>query len=174
MTWASTVIVLACILFASASLAYASIQNTSAGNRSLGIVLALIIVLVLTLVAVAGLYAPRKYVVDLHDITIARIGPDVHIPLSDLTNVKAIELHRVIRLFGCGGLFGAWGWFSSRELRCFRAYVTNRHELVVIWLKHGKPVVLSPEDPGAFMEAVKTAVANDAATSQRIHGPVLI
>lgn len=57
-----------------------------------------------------------------------------------------------IRLCGNGGIFGGSGTFWSRRFGVFRAYVTRSRpsELVLVETRTQK-IVISPEDPGAFV-----------------------
>ncbi|HVM18607.1 MAG TPA: PH domain-containing protein [Egibacteraceae bacterium] len=60
-----------------------------------------------------------------------------------------------LRLAGSGGVFGWYGWFWRRETGRYRAYVTDRSRLVAC---HGPDglIIVSPEDPEAFIAAVGT------------------
>ena len=60
-----------------------------------------------------------------------------------------------IRLAGSGGAFGWYGLFWRKGTGKYRAYVTDRAQLVVCDGPDGV-VVLSPADPGAFIAAAGT------------------
>ena len=57
-----------------------------------------------------------------------------------------------LRTFGSGGMFGFFGWFWSRKLGHYRAYVTNRHDMVLIEAE--RPYLLSPDRPDDFLRAL--------------------
>ena len=60
---------------------------------------------------------------------------------------------KALRTCGNGGLFSFTGFYWSKRLGPFRAYVTNHRHCVVLRLA-GKTVVMSPDDPEAFMRAL--------------------
>ncbi len=57
-----------------------------------------------------------------------------------------------LRTFGSGGMFGFFGWFWSRKLGHYRAYVTNRRKMVLVEAE--RPYLLSPERPDDFLGAL--------------------
>lgn len=61
-----------------------------------------------------------------------------------------------IRLAGSGGAFGWYGLFWRKGTGRYRAYVTDRTQLVVCDGPDGM-VVLSPADPRAFLAAAEAA-----------------
>jgi hypothetical protein len=61
-----------------------------------------------------------------------------------------------LRLFGNGGLFGSTGLFWNRQFGIFRAFVTSgRHEDAVFVQTKKHKVLITPEDPRAFVEATQ-------------------
>jgi hypothetical protein len=110
---------------------------------------------VVLLLIVVGMFAPRAYQVDAYGVTVLRLGSRVYIPANTILDVQPVKIRRVMRVCGCGGFFGAWGWFYARQFGLFRAYVTRRDRLVSLTLKDRKPVVLSPDEPDRFVEAVR-------------------
>ena len=108
------------------------------------------------LVIAVRAFAPTGYEVDHDGVRICRSRwRDVFIPIGEIAGVRPIELHRVIRVMGVGGMFGSWGRFTSRQLPSFRGYVTRRSHLVCLDLSDGDHVVVSPDDPDRFIAAVK-------------------
>jgi hypothetical protein len=97
--------------------------------------------------------APRGYAVDPEGILVLRHWPRTFIRADDLVAVEPIELRRVWKVCGCQGVYGGWGWFSSDKLSWFRAYITHTDRLVVLRLRRGTPVVVSPDDPEGFVQA---------------------
>lgn len=79
------------------------------------------------------------------------------ISLNDLQKATAAPeaLKRSWRLCGNGGLFSFTGWFSSPALGVYRAYLTDPKNTVVLYFSNRK-IVISPHDPTAFCEAVRT------------------
>lgn len=148
----ATVLVLIVIVVATASLLSAALSSTSVGTRTL-----LLVVAALPIIVILGCaaFVPLRYRIADDAVWIDRPLRSAQIPLRAIRSVRPIELHGVIRAMGVGGFFGAWGWFTSRELPAFRAYVTKRRGLVCIELRQGDPVVLSPDDPAAFIDEIQ-------------------
>lgn len=57
---------------------------------------------------------------------------------------------RSVRAFGNGGGFSFTGWYWNKQLRFYRAYVTDFKRTVVLRF-HGRTVVLSPDTPEDFV-----------------------
>lgn len=118
-----------------------------------GIVWALVVLAIFLTV----LWAPRGYRITRSAVLVRRFIGNVEIPLTDITKVEIHDFAAVFRLsirFGSGGYFGVFGRFYGGELRAFNAYVTNDGPLVVLRLKTGLPVVLSPDNPHEFARII--------------------
>lgn len=124
-------------------------------SRTMGSVFVGIGVLAALSIFVFALFAPRGYGVAVDGVTVFRWGPNVRIPLGEISEVAEVAPGRSSRTFGVGGLFGFWGMFHSKSIGAFRAYITRKDGLLVIRRKAGAPIVLSPDDPAGFMTAVR-------------------
>jgi hypothetical protein len=117
----------------------------------------LIVLLLLTLV-----FAPRKYVLTPTDLVISRLGPNVRIGWEQVESVEVLAdrslLHGVIRVLGVGGVFGSYGLFCNWKSGTFHAYITRTDGLVLIRRKKDDPVLLSPGDPAGFVEQVRERI----------------
>jgi hypothetical protein len=104
------------------------------------------------------IWAPMKYSVSDKLIIVERFGPDVIIPLAEVSGVRRLRyrevFHKALRTFGSGGLFGIYGSFRSASMGNFRAYMTRTSSLVVLTTAD-KPIVLTPDDPPALVTAVE-------------------
>lgn len=91
-------------------------------------------------------------------LLIHRIGWATSFDLATLAGFEANPHAMVgsIRLFGNGGLFAFIGWYRNPLLGVYRAYVTNPAHAVVLDFG-GKKIVVSPDDPAAFVEALREA-----------------
>jgi len=100
-------------------------------------------------------YAPRGFVVDANGISIVRRNrKTVVLPAQEITSLTAIDgkvLDGCIRVWGTGGFFGSWGYFSCPKLGSFRAYMTNRESLVLIRAAHEGLLVVSPDSRADFI-----------------------
>lgn len=117
-------------------------------------------ILPLIVLLVTLLYAPLSYTIGSDGIAVRRFGPDVILRRDRIAEIRRMgsdELGFTLRTWGCGGLFGAFGWFWSRRLGAFRAYVTNRTDLVLIVLTSGEKVLISPGPAVRFLDVAMTA-----------------
>jgi hypothetical protein len=113
----------------------------------------LIAILVLTM-----LFAPRGYVVGARTLTIERRLLPIRIPLSEIRKVEELDRERLrgsIRVFGSGGLFGIYGRFWSRKLGHFRMHATRGGDYVLI--DAGVRYVVTPSTPADFVRAIQKA-----------------
>jgi hypothetical protein len=80
------------------------------------------------------------------------------IPLNDIARGRMIEkgeLKWTIRTFGNGGLFGYTGHFTNRKLGAMRWYATRRNDAVLLQTTEGKKILLTPDEPEAFLQALQ-------------------
>jgi hypothetical protein len=86
-----------------------------------------------------------------------RSWPAAVFPLAGVEQVAVLPpgaLRLAIRTFGVGGLFGYYGWFYRKGP--FRLYATRRDTLVEIVVRGGR-IVVSPDDPARFVDALLRA-----------------
>lgn len=110
--------------------------------------------------AILALFAPRAYEVDADAIVVKRIVGNVVISRAGVREIRRIESREIgsaLRLFACGGFFGWFGLFYSRQIGRFWAYTGNQADLVLITQADGTKVVISPYPPEAFLEAIREA-----------------
>jgi|GEM_PF-511988 len=92
-------------------------------------------------------------------LLVHRLGWATKFDLSRLSGFE-INPHAMmgsIRLFGNGGLFCYLGLFKNGVLGRYRAYATDTSKCVV--LEFGdKKIVVTPDDPKAFVETLREAV----------------
>ena len=107
-----------------------------------------IFVLVIILL-ICYIYSPQYYNINDESLIIKRIIKDRTIMLNDISEIRLLEpkeLSGVIRTFGVGGLFGYFGKFSSLKLGSMNWYATQRKNKVLVILKTGKKIVITPDD----------------------------
>ena len=117
------------------------------------------IILAANLLLIAGVvaYLPIRYEITEDSVVVKRLGPNVIIALGDITGVSGDTgdmLKGSIRIGANGGLGGYVGLFSNKKLGRYRAYMTRRDKVVLIETDAAK-YVLSPDDPGRFMEILR-------------------
>jgi len=101
----------------------------------------------------------RGYVFSNGELIIKRLGWNTIFPLNDLQSVE-MNPHAVkgsIRTFGNGGLFSFTGRYYCKNLGHYRAFVNDWNKLVVLRFEKST-IVVSPDDPDAFVEAVEMSV----------------
>lgn len=114
----------------------------------------------LTLV-VTWLFAPQAYEVTGNEIIVRRpLGP-IRIACSNIVAVERLaagSLGMGIRLCASGGLFGVFGLFWSKGLGRFWMWGTRPDKLVLLRLRTGLPVVLTPDDDEGLTRAAVALV----------------
>jgi hypothetical protein len=83
-----------------------------------------------------------------------RSWPAAVFPLAGVEQVTVLPpgaLRFAVRTFGVGGLFGYYGWFYRKG--SFRLYATRTDRLVEVVVRGGR-IVVSPDDPARFVDAL--------------------
>jgi len=101
-----------------------------------------------------ALFLIRGYELRPGELIIKRLGWNSRIDLTDLQSAEADPkaMNKSIRTCGNGGFFCFAGWFRSKKLGNYRAFVTDPKNCVVLKLEK-RTVVISPGDPDAFVAA---------------------
>jgi len=116
-----------------------------------------IAVVMIAAVIVAYRTAPTAYEIDRGELTVVKRGGRRSfghiVRCSRLVRKPGLTL----RLWGNGGLFAGTGIYWNRTWGVFRAYVTaGTYADYVLVETRDKKVLISPEDPAAFVEAYIT------------------
>jgi hypothetical protein len=127
----------------------------------------LLMVLFPLLLLLALPFIIRGYVVAEGALTIKRLGWETTFPLGDLQSLEVFPnaLSGAIRLCGNGGLFSFTGLYRSRKLGKFRCFVNDLNKTVVLRFAK-RTIVVSPDDPEAFVEAIKGSTAEGNVTNR--------
>jgi hypothetical protein len=72
--------------------------------------------------------------------------------LMDASAVRA-ELGLALRI-GVGGLFGGFGWLWTRRRGLVDFYISRTDGFVLIERRRGRPLLITPERPGALVAAL--------------------
>jgi hypothetical protein len=59
---------------------------------------------------------------------------------------------------GAGGLWGGFGLLKTKSAT-FSMWISRTDDFVIVRLKDGRPLLLTPEEPAAFVEAVQRLVS---------------
>lgn len=105
------------------------------------------------LVLWTALYTVVGYTIAGNEILVHRLLWATHLPLGGLSEAQyePEAMRSAVRVMGIGGLFSWTGYYWSKRLGRYRAFVTDPRRTVV--LRFGeKTVVVSPEEPEAFVK----------------------
>lgn len=106
----------------------------------------------------AALFTIRGYSISSGTLFIHRLFWRTSIPLAGLKSAEHCPdaLNGAIRTIGNGGLYSFSGYFRSKDLGPFRAFVTDLHSTVVMRFPT-HVIVVSPGAPDDFIQQVGNA-----------------
>ncbi len=100
-------------------------------------------------------YAPLSIELKDNVLAVNRSLRVKEIPLSEIKMVKLCPPTMAARrLFGSGGYFGYWGWFSEPDLGKYFAYYGKSSECFLVLLRNGKKYILGCENAPAMVNAI--------------------
>ena len=114
----------------------------------------------LAILLVAAAFAIRGYSLSDDKLLILRMGWATQYDLVRLSKVEISPGATLgsVRTMGIGGLFGFVGHYHNAILGSYKAYATNDLNTVVLGFGD-ETIVVTPDDPAAFVEAVEAAAA---------------
>jgi hypothetical protein len=92
-------------------------------------------------------FHPSAYIVTTNAIEIIRPFKSIKIRKEEIESISDIDTNQIglgLRTFGSGGLFGYFGWYSSKKIGRHLRYTTNSNHLALIKLKSGLKILISP------------------------------
>jgi hypothetical protein len=115
-------------------------------------------VVMVGILIVAAAFAIRGYSVMDGKLLIHHLGWANKLDLSKLSKAEVSPGATMgsARTMGIGGLLGFVGYFRNEILGSYKAYATNELNTVVLVFGN-ETVVVTPDDPEAFVEAVQAA-----------------
>ena len=104
---------------------------------------------------ITSFFLVRGYELTRKELLVRRLLWTTRFSLEDLAAARADPdaMKRAWKTMGNGGYFGWTGHFRSKRLGSFRALLTDPSRAVVLEFRNFK-LVVSPEDPGAFVRAL--------------------
>lgn len=96
------------------------------------------------------LYCPTGYALTPYSFVIHRPLKDLVIDLDQIDYIRPVsneEMGLPIRTFGNGGLFGFTGSYFSDRLGRMKWYATRTNHYVLVQLKGGKKIIVTPDEP---------------------------
>jgi hypothetical protein len=113
-------------------------------------------IILLLIYCLAFAFHPTGYKVTTDTLIICRPLMNVRIKRADIKSVNTIDKEEIsgsIRTFGVGGLFGYYGCFANYTLGSMTWYATRKDKAVLITLFNNKNIVVTPNEPEAFVAA---------------------
>jgi hypothetical protein len=137
-----TIILTGFLLIATSYLLYQLLNKQAIFNNELWVVL----LVDLTFFITWGLH-PSGYIIRSNAIEIIRPFKSIKIRKEEIESISDIDTNQIglgLRTFGSGGLFGYFGWYSSKKIGRHLRYTTNSNHLALIKLKSGLKILISP------------------------------
>jgi hypothetical protein len=110
------------------------------------------------ILAFAALFRPIGYRITYNAVEVLR---PVGAKRFDKTEISAVHFPAshppgfVIGLMRSEGFYGSWGLYWNKRWGRFRVFVTNDENRVEILFGDGRRLILSPDDPAAFVEHLR-------------------
>ena len=97
-------------------------------------------------------FVVRSYEITRHELLIHRLLWTTRLPLAGLKSAEAVPraMSGSLRTCGNGGGFSFTGWYWSKALGHYRAFVTDMNRTVVLRFEK-RTVVVSPAGPEEFV-----------------------
>ena len=145
----STAICFVVVLFAIGDLIYSVTLGADVKT-----VLILTGVLLLSMLSAFFVY-PQYIITTDEGIGIHTLLRTIRIPYENIDRIeradKLMSITNTVRTFGIGGVFGNIGWFHTKGIGHYRAYVTDREKAFLIYRRKGCPIAISVDEPDEFM-----------------------
>jgi len=115
------------------------------------------VIMAIVFISFGVFFGVYGYSLQPQELRIIRLGWSKDIPYNDIVNIEYSPdaMMGSLRKFGIGGFFSYYGMFKNRVLGDYKAYATHRKNTVVITIKSGKKIVVTPSDPERFVEELK-------------------
>ncbi len=117
------------------------------------------VIMAIVFISFGVFFGVYGYSLQPQELRIIRLGWSKDIPYNDIVDIEYSPdaMMGSLRKFGIGGFFSYYGMFKNRVLGDYKAYATHRKNTVVITIKSGKKIVVTPSDPERFVEELKGA-----------------
>lgn len=78
--------------------------------------------------------------------------------LKKVERIPRKDLWMSFRLFGSGGFFGYYGRFYNMNYGSMRMFATNLNNAVMLTLNDGRKIVVTPDEPQNFIDALTSNI----------------
>lgn len=128
-------------------------------SKGMNLTVAMIVIALLLVVSISCVLIFPMYIIsDDEGIGIRTLVRTIRIPYERIDYIERMDdetglfgATNTIRLFGIGGVFGYIGWFRTKGIGTFRAYVTDAKKVFLIYRTKGLPIAISVNEPDEFM-----------------------
>ncbi len=107
------------------------------------------------ILATAAAFRPVGYRVTFDAVEVLRPVGAKRFDKSEITSVNYPSLWPpgfVLGVMRAEGFYGSWGLYWNKSWGLFRMFVTNDENRVELLFNDGRRLILSPDDPEAFVE----------------------
>ena len=107
-------------------------------------------------------FRPSMFIVRPEGIEVAWPLKRRRIPRDDITGIRIMERAELRRELGwgarvgAGGLWGGFGWLWTSRRGIVQMYISGTDQFVWIERKNGRPWLITPEQPLAFVAAISS------------------
>jgi hypothetical protein len=114
----------------------------------------------LALLLGCALFTVRGYTITPDAILVHRLLWATRLPRAGLLSADFVPnaMCKSLRTFGNGGLFSFTGFYWSKTLRSYHAYVTDLHRTVVLRYER-RTIVISPDEPEDFVIEIGSTIS---------------
>jgi len=137
--------------------AFILLQTKGEGPTEGFLILGLVSLIIFSVVIFTFLTRPLAYQIQDGLLTIQSGIRSPKFKISEIAEVKipqSDEMGFSIRTFGNGGLFGYTGFYQNSTFGEVEMFATRRNQYLVIRMKSGKTIVLTPDRPKEMMAAL--------------------
>jgi len=117
-------------------------------------------VLIIVVMLFTALFRPKAYLINASVLKIIQVGFSRTIPTENIESVIPVskpDLGFGLRAFGSGGFLGYIGKFWYAKIGFVTCYITDHNKMLLVRLKNGKKLMISPDDQLGFLEAFRQA-----------------
>ncbi len=130
-------------------------------SDSSGRVLCYIVVGAMVIIFLAAfMFSPRRLILNDNTLTIERTVGRRQLPLEDIAEVRRVHVSvdGIVRVCGVGGLFGNIGWYYTRGIGRYFAYMGSTSNLVLITMKSGRKYMVNCVDPESLLITLRSKI----------------
>ncbi len=115
---------------------------------------------IVILLIVCLYYMPLSIATDEQGIYVNRSLKIKTIPLDKVTSVRLCPpTMGAIRICGCGGFLGYWGWFRERDLGKYFAYYGKSSDCFLVTLADGRKYMLGCKNAPQMVEYISRHIS---------------